>query len=74
VKGDGHSPGQSTVSDQPRSREDILAAAKKVFAHNGFHGTTIADVATEAQPPFGAVYQYFDSRDALFRALIAAEG
>jgi AcrR family transcriptional regulator len=45
-----------------------------VFAHNSFHGTTIADVATEARLPFGAVYQYFDSRDALFRALIAAEG
>jgi AcrR family transcriptional regulator len=50
-----------------------MTAAKKVFARNGFHATTIADVATEAQLPFGAVYQYFDSKDALFHALIAGE-
>ncbi len=63
----------SSVSDQPRTRDDIMAAAKKTFARSGFHGTTIADVAKEAQLPFGAVYQYFDSKDALFQALIAAE-
>ncbi|MCV7332442.1 TetR/AcrR family transcriptional regulator [Mycobacterium cookii] len=51
-----------------------MSAAKKVFARNGFHGTTIADVASEAGLPFGSVYQYFDSKDALFRALIAGEG
>ncbi|MFZ3347372.1 MAG: TetR/AcrR family transcriptional regulator [Mycobacterium sp.] len=50
-----------------------MAAAKKVFARSGFQATTIADVAKEAQLPFDAVYQYFDSKDALFHALIAAE-
>lgn len=53
-------------------RDDILAAARKVFARNGFDATTIADVANEAGLPFDAVYQYFDSKDALFLALIAA--
>ena len=76
VTGDSRPPGQPAVSDQqqPGRRDDIMAAAKKVFARNGFHGTTIADVAKEAQLPFESVYQYFDSKDALFGALIAAEG
>jgi AcrR family transcriptional regulator len=57
---------------EPR-RDEIMTAAKKVFARNGFDGTTIADVAKEAGLPFDVVYQYFDSKDALFQALIAAQ-
>jgi AcrR family transcriptional regulator len=51
-----------------------MVAAKKVFARNGFQDTTIADVAEEAQLPPAVVYQHFDSEDALFRSLIAADG
>jgi AcrR family transcriptional regulator len=60
--------------DRLRRREQIMTAAKNVFVRNGFHGTTIAEVVKEASLPFDAVYQHFDSKDALFRALIAAEG
>ena len=70
---DGHRrPAVSEQENLPR-RDQIMAAAKKVFARSGFQATTIADVAKEAQLPFDAVYQYFDSKDALFHALIAAE-
>ena len=34
--------------DKSRRRDEILTAAKKVFARNGFHATTIADIAKEA--------------------------
>ena len=54
-------------------RGEIMAAAKKVFARNGFDVTTIADVAKAAELPFDVVYQHFDSKDALFEALIAAQ-
>jgi AcrR family transcriptional regulator len=68
--------GRRAVSDETKlqRRDEIMAAAKKVFARNGFHATTITDVANEAHLPFEVVYQYFDSKDALFHALIAAEG
>ena len=56
---------------EPR-RDEVMAAAKNVFARNGFDGTTIADVAKDAGLPFDVVYQHFDSKDALFQALIAA--
>ena len=68
MTGNGPMPARPTVSE-PR-RDEIMAAAKKVFAHNGFDGTTIADVAKQADLPFDVVYQYFDSKDALFEALI----
>jgi AcrR family transcriptional regulator len=50
-----------------------MAAAKKVFARNGFHATTIADIAKEAELAYGSVYWYFDSKDDLFHQLIAVE-
>jgi AcrR family transcriptional regulator len=63
------------VSDQDKSRrrDEIMAAAKKVFARKGFHATTIADIAKEAGLAYGSIYWYFDSKDDLFHALMAAE-
>lgn len=63
------------TSEQQKSqrRDEIIAAAKKVFARNGFHDTTIADIAKEADLAYGSVYWYFDSKDDLFRQLIAVE-
>lgn len=60
--------------DKLRRRDEIMAAAKKVFASNGFHSTTIADVAKEANLAYGSIYQYFDSKDDLFYELMSAEG
>jgi AcrR family transcriptional regulator len=59
--------------DKVQRRDEIIAAAKKVFARNGFHATTIADIAKEADLAYGSVYWYFDSKDDLFRKLIAVE-
>lgn len=63
------------VSDEDKSlrRDQILAAAKKVFARNGFHATTIADVAKESRLAYGSIYWYFDSKEKLFHELMAAE-
>jgi AcrR family transcriptional regulator len=71
--GDADRPGSAGPAVTDGRRGEIMAAAKKVFARNGFEGTSIADVANEAALSFDAVYQYFDSKEALFRALIAAE-
>ena len=63
------------VSDEDKGirREEILAAAKRVFAANGFHQTAIADIARAAKLSYGSVYWYFDSKEALFQALIERE-
>lgn len=63
------------VSEEEKSqrRDEILAAAKTVFARKGFHDTTIADVAKEAGLAYGSIYWYFDSKDTLFHALMAVQ-
>ena len=63
------------VSDEEKEqrRDDILAAAKRVFAKKGYHATTVADVAKAARLSYGSIYWYFDSKDALFHALMASE-
>jgi AcrR family transcriptional regulator len=64
------------VSDTEKQgrRTDILAAAKKVFARKGYHATTIADIAKAAKLSYGSIYWYFDSKEALFHALVESEG
>ena len=54
-------------------RDAILDAAKEVFADRGYHATTVADVAAAATLSYGSVYWYFDSKDALFHALMDRE-
>jgi len=63
-----------SVEDKTKRRDEIMVAAKKVFARNGFHATTISHIAKEAGLAYGSVYWYFDSKDELFHALMAAEG
>ena len=46
-------------------RNQILAAAAKVFAEKGFHSTTIKDIATEAGIAHGTIYNYFENKTAL---------
>jgi AcrR family transcriptional regulator len=60
--------------EKQERRSDILAAAKKVFAGKGYHATTIADIARAAELSYGSIYWYFDSKDALFHALMESEG
>jgi AcrR family transcriptional regulator len=50
-------------------REEILDAARRVFAQHGFKGTTIADIAEEAHVALGTIYLYFPSKEDVFGAL-----
>jgi AcrR family transcriptional regulator len=48
----------------------ILDAALKVFAEQGYSGTTMDAVAAGAGLSKPTLYQYFDSKDALFQAMM----
>lgn len=50
-------------------REQILAAASRCVAREGFHKTTMADVIREAGLSAGAVYGYFRSKNDIIRAI-----
>ena len=54
---------------QRARREHILDAALKCFAHSGFHATTMQDICREASVSPGALYVYFDSKEALIAGL-----
>ena len=51
-------------------REDILHASLHLFAERGFHGTSMRDIAREADITEGLIYHYFASKRDLFRAII----
>jgi AcrR family transcriptional regulator len=50
-------------------RDQITAAALACFARDGYHATTMADVAAQAGVSKGTPYLYFGSKEALFIAL-----
>jgi AcrR family transcriptional regulator len=51
-------------------REDILRTSLNLFAEKGFHGTSMRDIAREADITEGLIYHYFASKRDLFRAII----
>jgi AcrR family transcriptional regulator len=53
----------------PRRREVILAAARQTFERDGFANARMQDIARRARMAVGTLYLYFDSKDALARAL-----
>jgi AcrR family transcriptional regulator len=55
------------------TRQHLLDAAGIVFARNGFHGSTLDEVAATAGFTKGAVYSNFASKDELFLALMDDE-
>lgn len=54
---------------QRARREHILDAAEHCFARAGFHRTTMQNICQEAHVSPGALYVYFDSKEALIAGL-----
>jgi len=54
---------------QRARREHILEAAEVCFARAGFHRTTMQDIFKEAAVSPGALYVYFDSKEALIAGI-----
>ncbi|WP_045835038.1 TetR/AcrR family transcriptional regulator [Hyphomicrobium sp. 99] len=54
---------------QRARREHILDAALRCFSRGGFHATTMQTICREAAVSPGALYVYFDSKEALIAGL-----
>jgi TetR/AcrR family fatty acid metabolism transcriptional regulator len=54
-----------------RTRERILAAATRVFARRGFHGSRVSDIAEEAGMAYGLVYHHFRNKEEILAAIYA---
>ncbi len=62
------SSADTTGKKSEETRARILQAALTLFRKRGFGSTTMRDIAKEAGTALGAVYYYFDSKDALVMA------
>lgn len=69
VKNDS-SPAAPTRRRRKEARPaEIIDAAMAEFTQNGFAGARLTDVAQRAGISHGTIYNYFDSKETLFRAL-----
>src|ERR671939_747698 len=50
-------------------RRQILDAAVRVFARQGFHSSRVSDIADEAGVAYGLVYHYFRSKEEVLDTL-----
>ncbi len=58
--------GRKKVEDK---RQAILDAALVLFADQGFHGTSVPEIARKAGIAAGTIYRYFSGKDALVNVL-----
>ena len=59
----------SRSKNSEEKRRQILAAAVRVFARQGFHACRVSDIADEAGVAYGLVYHYFASKDEVLDTL-----
>ncbi len=52
-------------------RNEIVDAALKCFARNGFHRTTMQDIVGETKGSAGSIYRYFRSKEDIVAAIAA---
>jgi AcrR family transcriptional regulator len=55
---------------QPDKKDIILLVAEKLFAENGFEGTSIRDLAAMADVNLAMISYYFGSKEKLFEELV----
>ena len=58
-----------TAAQREGRHQEILAAAQRCFARNGFHSTTIVDIVRESGVSQGTFYLYFETKDDVIAAL-----
>ncbi|MEW5874817.1 MAG: TetR/AcrR family transcriptional regulator [Candidatus Zixiibacteriota bacterium] len=67
-----NSPAAPSRKERERQsrRLEIVHAARTVFARHGFNSATLEEIAERAEFGKGTLYNYFDSKDDLFTAVM----
>ncbi len=63
----------SVNSGNDEVREQLIQAARQVFARYGYKKTALDDIAREARRGKSTIYYYYKSKDDIFKAVIDAE-
>lgn len=64
-------PGRPKGASSDETRERILDAAERLFAHEGYEGSALRDIAAAANVQLHTVGYHFGPKDALFDTVIA---
>jgi AcrR family transcriptional regulator len=67
-------PPRSHTPKGTRARITILAAAERLLALRGFHGTSMRDIAEEAGLPLASVVYHFAKKEQLYAAVLVEIG
>jgi AcrR family transcriptional regulator len=51
-------------------RGQVLEAASQCFRHHGFHGCSMAQIATGSRMSVGHIYRYFAGKDEIIKAIV----
>ncbi len=69
---DETSPPAPDTTKGERTRADIIEAAHDLFIQHGFHGTSMRQIATQANLALGGIYNHFASKEDIFREVVLA--
>jgi len=56
----------------PHARQQIVAASHRLFLEQGYHGTSMRQIARESKMALGSLYNYFPGKEELFSAVFEA--
>ena len=66
-----YGPTSPTIGSRgARTRQQVVEAALECFTEQGFHATSVEDIAIRASTSRATLYQYFESKDAIFVELM----
>lgn len=57
------------LSRGERTRSEIIRAAHDLFIQQGYHGTSMRQIAKQAGIALGGLYNHFESKEQVFRAV-----
>jgi len=63
-------PGRPPKTEGPSTRERILDAAIDLFSQNGFHGSSIRDIARSVGIKESSIYNHFKGKDGILAAIL----
>ena len=63
---------EESLSKGARTRAALLEAAYVQFTARGYHGASMRSIAEAAGLAVGGIYNYFESKDAVFEAVVVA--
>lgn len=57
------------LAEQDTTKAEILRAAQELFVRQGYHGTSMRQIASQAGIALGGIYNHFSGKEAIFREL-----